>query len=71
MSRDGKAERITRKVGGRSSTNGPRVACGGALRSRYGGRYRTCTLGHVHCTHCLRIAHRFGKTYTCGMCKPK
>lgn len=71
MSRDGKGERISRKVGGPTPSVGPRVDCSGFLHTGATGRFAVCTLGHVHCTHCLKRARRFRKGWTCGICRRK
>lgn len=63
MSRDGKGELITRDV-----TSEPEeqqvMACGYPLVTNYGGLYRHCVAGHLHCTTCGGFLRKYKKGWT-------
>jgi hypothetical protein len=65
MSQDGRSQLISIEIAGKSQ---PAIVmdCGAPLVSNSGGRYRRCVEGHLHCTRCHRLAHRFNKGLTCG-----
>ncbi len=67
MSRDGQGELVPVDINGPGPTM-VEVECGSSILGTGYSRYRRCQAGHIHCSICLKEAHRFRKGYTCGFC---